>query len=180
MLELKTERLLLRPPKPEDAERMQRILDDFEVAKNLSRVPHPYPENGAHEYLERISGNDTAPFDQKFSIIDKDGQYCGMTGYGQQGEVPQLGYYLDPLHWGKGYMTEACRAVIGWMFAVATPDYIKSGVFETNAASLAIQTKLGFKEVGRSHMHCLAQNTDLPHIDTQLKREAFIAATNAH
>ena len=176
MIEIRTQRLYLRPPDKSDAPRMQRILENLDVSKNLSRVPHPYPPNGALEYLERIGGA-TDPFDQKFSIIDKDGQFCGMTGYGLQGDVPQLGYYLDPLHWGKGYMSEACEAVIKWMFEVAQPAYIKSGVFEHNAASLAIQKKFGFEEVGRSTVHCLAQNADLPHIDTQLKREAFLAAT---
>lgn len=176
MTRIETARLKLLPPRLEDAPRMQRILQDLEVSKNLSRVPHPYPENGAIEYLERISGA-TDPFDQKFSIIDKDNQFCGMTGFGLQGEVPQLGYYLDPLHWGKGYMSEACAAVIKWMFEVANPTYIKSGVFEHNPASLAIQKKFGFEEVGRSTLHCLAQNVDLPHIDTQLKKEAFVALT---
>lgn len=176
MIEIRTQRLNLRAPDKSDAPRMQRILENLEVSKNLSRVPHPYPPNGALEYLERIGGA-TDPFDQKFSIIDKDGQFCGMTGYGLQGAVPQLGYYLDPLHWGKGYMSEACEAVIKWMFEVADPAYIKSGVFKHNPASLAIQKKFGFEEVGRSTVHCLAQNADLPHIDTQLKREAFLAAT---
>jgi RimJ/RimL family protein N-acetyltransferase len=176
MAKLYTERLYLRAPNTSDAPRMQRILADFEVAKNLSRVPHPYPEGGAHEYLGRIA-DVSDPFDAKFSIIDKDGQFCGMTGFGRQSELPQLGYYLDPLHWGKGYMSEACKAVIGWMFEVADPMHIRSGVFEHNPASWAIQNKFGFEEVGRSTLHCLAQSADLPHIDTQLKREAFFATT---
>jgi len=176
MIELNTERLTLRTPNLSDAPRMQRVLEDFEVAKNLSRVPHPYPENGAMEYLDRIAGT-TEPYEQKFAIIDSDGQFCGTTGYSLQGDAPQLGYYLDPLHWGKGYMSEACKAVIKWLFEVADPAYIKSGVFVTNPASLAIQKKFGFEEVGRSTLHCLAQNADLPHIDTQLKREAFFVTT---
>lgn len=176
MIAIETERLTLRTPNLSDAKRMQRILEDFEVSKNLSRVPHPYPDGGAQEYLTRISGA-TDLYDAKFSIIDRDGQFCGMTGYSRQDELPQLGYYLDPLHWGKGYMSEACKAAINWMFDVAQPAYIKSGVFVTNSASLAIQKKFGFEEVGRSTLHCLAQNTDLQHIDTQLTKDAFVAIT---
>jgi len=176
MVELETARLLLRTPNLSDASNMQQILQGLEVSKNLSRVPHPYPENGAVEYLERIAGTDDQ-FDTKFSIIDRNGQFCGMTGYGRQGEVPQLGYYLGPQYWGNGYMSEACKAVIGWMFEAAEPAYVKSGVFATNAASLAIQKKFGFEEVGRSTLHCLAQNADFEHIDTQLTKDAFVAAT---
>ncbi|MGJ8529947.1 GNAT family N-acetyltransferase [Maritalea sp.] len=176
MFEIRTERLLLRPARLEDANRMQCILADFEVAKNLARVPHPYPANAAIEWIERVMDN-VEPFDAKFSIIDQDGHYCGSTGFSRSGEVPQLGYYLDPLHWGKGYMSEACKAVVGWIFDTANPDYIKSGVYPTNLASLAIQKKLGFVEIGRSTVHCLAQNADLQHIDTQLTKDAFVAAT---
>ena len=85
MVEIKTKRLVLRPPNIEDAPRMQRILENFEVAKNLSRVAHPYPENGAKEYIEHIAGQNDDLYFTKFAIINGDGHYCGMTGYGRQG-----------------------------------------------------------------------------------------------
>ena len=50
-----------------------------------------------------------------------------------------------------------------------------AGVFEGNPASLRIQEKLGFEVAGRSMVHCLAQGRDLPHIDTQITRQAFEA-----
>ena len=176
MFEIKTERLFLRPAKLKDADRMQRILSDFEVAKNLARVPHPYPAKAAIEWIERVQDN-VAPLDAKFSIIDRDGQFCGTTGFGQNGDVPRLGYYLDPLHWGKGYMTEACKAAISWIFELADPAFVKSGVYPSNSASMAIQNKLGFVKIGASTVHCLAQNADFEHIDTQLTKDAFVAAT---
>ena len=50
-----------------------------------------------------------------------------------------------------------------------------SGVFAFNAASLAVQKKLGFIETGRSRLHCLARAADLEHIDTELTRSAWTA-----
>lgn len=175
MIDIRTKRLQLRPPVLSDADRMQRILENIEVSKNLSRVPHPYPEGAAVEFITRVSGA-TDPIEQKLAIVYRDGQFCGMTGFSRNGDLPQLGYYLDPLHWGKGYMTEATSAALEWIFAHSAHKVVKSGAFEHNKASFAIQIKLGFKEVGRSTLHCLAQSRDLPHIDTQLTKDAFIAA----
>jgi RimJ/RimL family protein N-acetyltransferase len=45
---------------------------------------------------------------------------------------------------------------------------IHSGVFHFNAASLAIQKRLGFTETGRSWLLCLARDAEVEHIDTQL------------
>ena len=47
---------------------------------------------------------------------------------------------------------------------------IRSGVFEGNERSLAIQTRLGFSIRGRSRQHNLALSRDLDHIDTILTR----------
>ncbi len=46
---LATERLILRPLAPEDAEAMHRLVNDWEVTRNLSVVPFPYPRELADE-----------------------------------------------------------------------------------------------------------------------------------
>ncbi|MCF3936016.1 GNAT family N-acetyltransferase [Acuticoccus sp. M5D2P5] len=39
---LKTERLLLSAPTPDDRAAIQRLADDYDVSRWLMRVPHPY------------------------------------------------------------------------------------------------------------------------------------------
>jgi len=51
---LETERLLLRPPKAADISQFVPLLNDFEVAKNLSRVPYPYTEDDACAFIVRM------------------------------------------------------------------------------------------------------------------------------
>jgi RimJ/RimL family protein N-acetyltransferase len=53
---------------------------------------------------------------------------------------------------------------------------VVSGVFYFNAASLAVQDKLGFTRTGIGKRICLAQNTDIDHIETELTRDAFYKA----
>src|SRR5579863_7116402 len=48
---LATERLILRPLAPEDAEAMHRLVNDWEVTRNLSVVPFPYPRELADEWI---------------------------------------------------------------------------------------------------------------------------------
>lgn len=48
--------------------------------------------------------------------------------------------------------------------------HIRCGAFDFNRASLAIQKKLGFVEIGTGTLHCLARREDLRHIDTELTR----------
>ncbi len=70
-------------------------------------------------------------------------------------------------------MTEAVEASLGWFFDTTDAPAVYSGVFHFNAASLAIQTKLGFTVIGRSTLLCLARSAEVAHIDTQLTRSVW-------
>jgi len=66
---LKTERLVLRPLKLSDADRVTALVGDFEVARMLSVVPHPYSTEDAVWWI-----NQTAAFtdggERAFAIDD--------------------------------------------------------------------------------------------------------------
>ena len=72
-------------------------------------------------------------------------------------------------------MTEAARGALEWYFAASDAEAVHSGVFHFNKASLAIQKKLGFIEIGTSSRLCLARGEELRHIDTRLTRAAWAA-----
>ena len=48
---LVTERLKLRPPIPEDAESLHRLINDWEVTRMLARVPFPYQREEADKWI---------------------------------------------------------------------------------------------------------------------------------
>src|SRR6202035_4800572 len=48
---LATERLILRPLLPEDAEALNRLVNDWEVARSLTVVPFPYPRELADQWI---------------------------------------------------------------------------------------------------------------------------------
>lgn len=169
---LLTERLILRPPQMGDAEPIARYLNDLEVAGNLARVPFPYHLSDARAWLATQQARQ-APNQTSFSIELAGVGYVGHIGYQPAGEDAIIGYWLGKPHWGRGIMSEAAIATVRWFFERTDAKAIYSGVFHFNAASLAIQHRLGFTETGRSTLLCLARGAELEHIDTKLTRERF-------
>jgi RimJ/RimL family protein N-acetyltransferase len=68
---LETERLLLRPPRAADISHFVRLLNDFEVSKNLSRVPYPYTEDDACDFVVRSAHGWRSGEDMAFAILTK-------------------------------------------------------------------------------------------------------------
>ena len=173
--ELRTQRLHLRPMRPGDADRLVALVGDFEVAKTLSRVPHPYSRTDAIDWLNRVSR--PHPPDQTSFALDAGNGLIGSIGFRIIDDKPEVGFWLARSHWGQGLMSEAVEAAIAWFFSATDHDALDAGVFEGNPASLRIQHKLGFEVTGRRLVHGLAQGRDLPHIDTRVTRQAFKAHT---
>ena len=55
-----------------------------------------------------------------------------------------LGYWLSENHTGKGYATEAVRAVIGFASSTCGASDIYAGVTHGNAPRIALLSRLGF------------------------------------
>lgn len=60
----------------------------------------------------------------------------------------EMGYALDRAHWGKGYMSEALQAVLGYAFEVLNLHRIEADVDPRNAASIRTLERLGFQREG--------------------------------
>ena len=59
-----------------------------------------------------------------------------------------LGYWIDESHQGKGLMTEAVALALTFAFGDARLHRISAAVMPSNAASLRIVEKLGFRREG--------------------------------
>lgn len=70
-------------------------------------------------------------------------------------EVAEVGYELSPLHWGKGYATEAARALLGWAFRELGLHRAHAHCVSDNVASTHVLEKLGMRREGllREHQH---------------------------
>ena len=76
--------------------------------------------------------------------------YCGLTIHGNGSlDEPELAYELLRAVHGRGYATEAGRAVVAWA-GEAGYRRLWAGVWDWNVASRRVLEKLGFREAGRS------------------------------
>lgn len=74
---------------------------------------------------------------------------CGVRKESADAREASLGYELAPEHWGKGYATEAARAVLDFGFARLDVHRISAECVADNTASAHVLTKLGFQLEGR-------------------------------
>ena len=171
---LTTRRLILRPFRRDDAGRIARFLNNFAVAGKLSTVPYPYSETDALWWLDRQDAA-SPPSSTPFALELPGEGMIGNCGFHPNAEGKAvLGYWLAEPFWNRGFMSEAVAAVIDWYFERTSAPTIRSGVFHFNKASLAVQRKLGFTEIGSGTLHCLARQEHLRHIDTQLTRSRWV------
>jgi len=171
---IRTPRLTLRQPLLDDAARVARFLDNFAVSGNLARVPYPYRLSDAKAWLR--TWRPDRPASETAFMIDLEGEgVIGNVGFHRDIEGTVLGYWLAQPFWNRGLMSEAVRAALDWYFENTAAMSVGSGVFHFNKASLAIQKKMGFAEIGTSMRLCLARGEEVRHIDTELTRAAWLA-----
>ncbi|GAB4190302.1 MAG: GNAT family N-acetyltransferase [Roseiflexaceae bacterium] len=64
-----------------------------------------------------------------------------------------LGYKIDQQAGGKGYMTEAVRAVVGYAFDTLRLHRVEANIMPRNTRSLRVVEKLGFEHEGLSRAY---------------------------
>src|SRR5256885_367072 len=82
---LETGRLLLRPPRAADISHFVPLLKDFDLAKNLSSVPHPYTEDDACAFVVKAAYGWTSGEDLAFGILRKSPGAYIRSGNGGNG-----------------------------------------------------------------------------------------------
>jgi RimJ/RimL family protein N-acetyltransferase len=146
---VETDRLILRLPALADAESIfQTYAQDPEVTRYLTWRPH----TSITETLEFLSGCVIAwQGDQRFPyIITLKGadSAIGMIEIRLDGFKADVGFGMGRAYWGKGYMTEALRALIAWGLAQPRISRVWAICDVENAASAHVLEKAGMRREG--------------------------------
>ena len=172
---LESERLLLRRPERRDIPAIVPLANDFDVAKNLSRFPHPYTMADAENFLAQADEKRVAGTDFNFAITRKsDGVYMGGIGLHLKDGSYEFGYWLGKLFWAQGYATEAARRLIVFAFDDLNAEMVWAGWFHDNPRSGNVLAKLGCVPRGFTPRHCLARGMDIGCNEVTLSREAYL------
>ena len=173
---IRTERLVLRAPCPEDLDRCAELLGDYEVAKMLSRVPYPSDLEQGRQYLARSvqRWENVAEADELGFHVDHEGKLIGGLGFKKLQETPEIGYWLGRPYWGKGFMSEALRAAVGWVFENTGHERLACEAMPENPASIKVMEKAGFRAVGEVGCASVSRGETLPAIRSELTRTDFL------
>jgi RimJ/RimL family protein N-acetyltransferase len=159
---LETERLLLRPPEACDVPTIVSLIGDYDVAKNLSTVPHPYSEQDARDYLVKAAGNLARGSDYSFSILRKaDGVHMGGCGVHLREGQTEFGYWFGKPYWRNGYATEAARRIVEFAFFELQLPNVWAGWYHDNPASGHVLEKVGCRPSGQDTRSCQSRGHEV-------------------
>jgi len=154
--ELVTPRLRLRRPARSDAGDIRRLAGEFAVADMTLRIPHPYPDGAAEAWIDSLAPAYDQGRQAVFAITEAPGGgFCGCIGLTLhlEHDRAELGYWVGRPLWGRGYATEAARAVLAWGFGALALHRINAHCFVRNSASARVLLKLGMRHEGRGREH---------------------------
>ena len=145
-----TERLLLRPAWPEDADALFGGIADKGVVRNLAGAPWPYLPEHARDFVCREAVARYPKF-----LITKPGptgsEVIGCIGIDPGESGTELGYWIARSAWGQGFATEAGRGMLE-VARLLGHGRISAGHFVDNPASGRVLRKLGFVPTGKAAM----------------------------
>lgn len=152
MTELRTARLLLRPPEPRDLEPFALLCADPEVMEHIGLgrpLDRASAELGFATLLERWRRDGTGLFTV---VRAKDDAYLGFAGtapvplHSVAGGETEVGWRLRRSAWGAGLATEAARAVLADVVDRRPDARVVALIRPANARSRRVAEKLGLTE----------------------------------
>ncbi len=146
-IELETENLILRAAGYEDIDEIARMWD-FEHGD--------IPRDEALKALERMEDNHSRNTHGRvwhlcLAVTRKTepGRIIGWCGLdGTSGKELHIFYSIEPDYRGKGYATQAARAVLDYGFRRAGVPFVNGGCYRDNTASYRVMEKAGMRRAG--------------------------------
>ena len=136
------------------------LANDRRIAENTARIPHPYRMPDAESWIVGANADIDA---ETYLITLANGSVIGGCGFEMKdGPVPEIGYWLGVRHWGKGYATEAVRALIDHAFTDLDHKALQSSVRVTNPGSRRVLEKCGFQWTGAGLLRIRALASSAP------------------
>ena len=144
---MRTERLVLRPVRMSDVDRLTAYRNDPEVAA-LQDWEVPYPRERAESLVAEHSGrDDVVPGAGTQLGIERDGELVGdvYVGLHERGGVAEIGFTLARAHQGKGYAVEAVSAVVADLVDRLGVHRVFAQLSPLNEASMRVLERVGFE-----------------------------------
>ena len=140
-LMIETERLILRPLTLADAEDVFEWVGDPIVNRYM---PYPLYQN-VEQVRKWIQSIDPEHYEFGFQLKET-GKVIGAGSIGLNDEnMHELGYNINRAYWGRGYATEASKAMIQWAYEHLNARNFAAAHVTANTASGNVLRKCGFQ-----------------------------------
>lgn len=139
---LRTERLVLRHARLEDAHDLHAVFSDEATMRWWSTLPHQTLAETEAWLKGMIAGNRAGAPD---FVIEWQGRAIGKAGFWK---LPDVGYILHPDAWGQGLAHEAVGAALDHVFHEGLTELATADVDPANQASKRLLERLGFERTG--------------------------------
>ena len=151
---LRTERIVLRPWRVEEADRFYDLYRRDEVVRWLSGRPVESREQAVTLIERRAATLAAEPGFGGWAIVEQDTGIPAGTVLLQRlpdgdGEV-EIGWHLHPDRWGHGLVTEAATALLAHAWAVDVPE-VWAVTHPDNHRSQAVCQRIGLRCLGTTH-----------------------------
>ncbi len=149
---LATERLTLRPYRAEDAGALHRLINDWEVCRNLAQVAFPYARAQADAFIARAAAGLAEGSAYHLAITGREGEAEILVGGASlhvdaAARAGRLGYWVGRRYWGHGVASEAAGRLVRWALANLDLDRVGACVATDNPGSVAVLRRIGFRPI---------------------------------
>ena len=161
---METERLLLRKPRMDDTLTIfEGWAQDREVTRYLTWHPHERIEQTQEFVRSCLSAwEHETRFPYMITLKEND-RVVGMIDPRIEGPRVGIGYGAARVHWGKGYVLEATRAIIDWAFQQPSIYRVYATTDVENLASQRVLEKAGMQCEGILRKYIIHPNlSDIP------------------
>jgi RimJ/RimL family protein N-acetyltransferase len=124
-----------------------------EVLAWVASLPPPDRAEVSPDWIARVQATEAGDtWTLSFSIVERaSGSVvggCGFKGPPDAEGVVEVAYGIDPAHRGRGFATEAARALVEFAFASTRVRRVRAHTQPGNSASARVLTKCGFLPLG--------------------------------
>jgi len=146
--------IIVRELRKSDAEDLQNNINDKNIVRFMTNIPHPYSKRDALNFFKKISRYRKTKKDAAFGIALKTTNKViggiGMHKIDKGNNNVELGYWLGKKYWGREIATEAVGLVLDLVFKKWKFHRVYANTFHKNIASQKVLKKFGFKLEGRT------------------------------
>ena len=157
---LANESIKMRSFEPTDIAPVLALASASEIAENTF-VPHPYSQDAAEEFVNRVRQQWSLDEAYVFAILDRSSDaFVGAMGIHPEGKhnSAEVGFWIGKPFWGRGLATSALRLLIRFGFQQLHLNRIEAGHLVHNAASGRVMQKADMRCEGIRRQALLHRN----------------------